>query len=144
MKRGFPATHCFAQARLVFEVAKSRCHEVFDRPGGMTLWSLPAEIENRFDELWQGWLDESEKWTPVFQSIQGETGEDLLRSLRTFDLLSPPQLEAVSKLRRSAGNHSVRIDSTDQPLDDIFTLLAAGFVQGEVGSPTIPYLVLET
>ena len=45
LKRGFPKTHCFAQARIVFEVARSRCHELFDPPGCITLWSLPAAIE---------------------------------------------------------------------------------------------------
>ena len=57
LKRGFPSTHYFAQARIVFEVAKSRCHELFDPPGCMTLWHLPAEIEEQFQEHWQGWLD---------------------------------------------------------------------------------------
>jgi hypothetical protein len=32
LKRGFPATHHFAQARVVFEVARGRCRELFIRP----------------------------------------------------------------------------------------------------------------
>ncbi|MGE0823064.1 MAG: BrxE family protein [Candidatus Binatia bacterium] len=44
LKRGFPTTHPFVQARVVFAVAQSRCHELFDPPGCMTLWSLPAEL----------------------------------------------------------------------------------------------------
>src|SRR5438132_2207688 len=33
LKRGFPTTYAFAQARIVFEVARSRCRELFDPPG---------------------------------------------------------------------------------------------------------------
>ena len=46
LKRGFPSTHYYAQARIAFAVARSRCHELFDPPGCMTLWSLPADIED--------------------------------------------------------------------------------------------------
>ena len=61
LRRGFPATHYFAQARVVFEVAKNRCRQVFDPPGCMTLWSLPAVVEDQFYEQWQEWLDEPDK-----------------------------------------------------------------------------------
>ena len=44
LRRGFPSTHYFAQARIAFAVASSRCHEVFDPPGCMTLWTLPKVI----------------------------------------------------------------------------------------------------
>jgi hypothetical protein len=139
LKRGFPSTHHFAQARVVFEVARSRCHELFDPPGCMTLWSLPAEIEEQFYEHWQGWLDETDKWTPVFQIVEAQTGSDLLRSLGELDLLSQAQLNTVAKLRRSAENRAVPISGTFQPHDDIITLLAAGFARGDAGNPAIPY-----
>src|SRR5207247_7970135 len=42
LSRGFPRIHYFAQARVVFAVAKSRCKEIFDPPGCMTLWLLPS------------------------------------------------------------------------------------------------------
>ena len=74
--RGLPNTHFFTQARVVFEVARSRCKEIFDAPGCVTLWNLPAELEEQFQEHWQGWLDETDKWTPVFQKVQAQTGED--------------------------------------------------------------------
>ncbi len=143
LKRGFPSTHSFAQARIVFEVARSRCHEIFDPPGCMTLWSLPAEIEDPFEEHWQGWLDEGDAWAPVFQAVEAQTGEDLLKSLAALDLLAEAQAEAVGKLRRSAENRAVPISGTHQPADDIITLLAAGFARGEAGNPAIPYARLE-
>ena len=139
LQRGFPSTHHFAQARIVFEVAKSRCRELFDPPGCMTLWSLPAEIEEQFQEHWQGWLDETDKWMPVFQTIEAQSGSDLLKALGDLDLLSQAQIDIVAKLRRSAENRAVPISGTFQPNDDIITLLAAGFARGELGSPAIPY-----
>ena len=45
----------------MFAVARARCHELFDPFGCMTLWGLPAEIEDEFEERWQGWLDEGDK-----------------------------------------------------------------------------------
>lgn len=143
LKRGFPSTHSFAQARIVFEVARSRCHELFDPPGCMTLWNLPAEIEDQFEERWQGWLDAGDTWAPVFQTVETQTGEDLLKSLGALDLLSHPQLEAVRKLRRSAENRAVPLPGTHQPNDEVITLLAAGFARGEAGNPAIPYATLE-
>jgi hypothetical protein len=38
VRRGFPRTHHFAQARAVFAVAAHRCREVFDADGVVTLW----------------------------------------------------------------------------------------------------------
>ena len=143
LKRGFPSTHYFAQARIIFEVAKSRCHELFDPPGCMTLWSFPAAIEEQFQEHWQGWLDDIDKWAPVFQTVEAQSGSDLLKSLGEFDLLSPPQLDMVAKLRRSAENRAVPISGTFRPNDDIITLLAAAFALGEAGNPAIPYARLE-
>ena len=139
LKRGFPSTHYFAQARIVFDVATSRCHELFDPPGCMTLWSLPAEIEEQFQEYWQGWIEEIEKWAPIFQKVEVQSGADLLRSLGELDLVSQLERDAVAKFRRSAENRAVAISGTFRPRDDIITLLAAGFARGEPGSPAIPY-----
>jgi len=143
IKRGFPSTHFFAQSRIVFAVARSRCHELFDPPGCMTLWSLPAEVEDQFEERWQGWLDDGDKWTPFFEQLAPVTGNDLLALLTQLDLVSPTQLEATAKLRRSAENRAVPLPGTHRPNDEIITLLAAGFFRGEPGNPAIPYARLE-
>jgi hypothetical protein len=144
LKRGFPATHYFAQARVVFAVARSRCNELFSPPGCMTLWSLPAELEDQFEEHWQGWLDQVEQWTPFFEQLAPLIGDDLLRTFSAFDLISQAQLEPVSKLRRSAENRAVPLPGIHHPNDDTITLLAAGFALGEPGSPAIPYARLES
>lgn len=143
LQRGFPSTHRFTQARIVFEVASSRCHEVFDPPGCMTLWSLPAEVENEFEEHWQRWLDDSVTWLPLFESLEAQNGSNLLEDLSSLGLLSIEQSATVSRLRRSAENRAVPIAGTFRPSDDIITLLAAGFARGEAGSPAVPYARLE-
>ena len=139
LRRGFPSTHFFAQARVAFEVAKSRCRDLFEPPGCMTLWSLPAEIEDQLDEQWQVWLDQAADWGTVFETVQAQSGADLLVSLSEFGLVSEAQIEKVATLRRSAENRAVQIGGTYQPDDDIITLLAAAFSRGEVGRPAIPY-----
>lgn len=143
LRRGFPATHFFAQARIVFAVARSRCHELFDPPGCITLFSLPAELEDRFEERWQTWLDEAAAWRPTFDALAKVSGGDLLELLRSLALVSPAQAEVASKLRRSAENRAVPLPGTRQPDDETLALLAAGFARGEPGSPAIPYARLE-
>jgi hypothetical protein len=143
LKRGFPRTHLFVQARVVFSVARTRCHELFDPPDCMTLWSLPAGLEDQLEEHWQTWLDEIGKWSPVFQTIAALKGADLLEVLAQLDLISASHRESVRKLRRSAENRAVPLPGTHLPNDDVLTLLAAGFARGEVGSPAIPYARLQ-
>lgn len=143
LKRGFPSTQDFAQARIAFAVARSRCHELFDPPGCMTLWSLPAEVEDQFEEHWQDWLDQSDQWAPFFDQLAQSGSGDILAELDGFGLIGQDQVEAVGKLRRSAEGRSVPIPGTHSPNDQIFTLLAAGFARGEKGHPAIPYARLE-
>jgi hypothetical protein len=146
-KRGFPSTHALAQAHAVFAVARSRCHELFDPPGCMTLWSLPAAVEDEFEERWQLWLDQleqGEKWSTFFGALERIQGSNLIAALSERSLISEEQIATVSKLKRSAENRSVPLPGIHQPNDDILTLLAAGFARGEVGSPAIPYARLET
>lgn len=143
LKRGFPTTHYFVQARIAFAVARSRCHELFDPPGCMTLWHLPAEVEDQFEEHWQEWVDQGDEWAPFFARLAQSGNSDLLSELSSFGLLNQDQAEAVGKLRRSAEGRSVPLPGTHQPTDEIVTLLAAGFARGERGSPAIPYARLE-
>src|SRR5437588_11409585 len=71
LKRGFPSTHYFAQARIVFSVARSRCHELFDPPGCMTLWNVPADVAHPREEQWQKWPHERNKWDLFFEGLPG-------------------------------------------------------------------------
>ena len=143
LARGFPHTHCFAQARVVFTVARARCHELFDPPGCATLWSLPAKVEDQFEEHWQDWLDDMEKWTPFFERLMTVNDADLLGVLRSFGLVNNEQADAASRLRRAAENRAVPLPGTRRLDDETLTLLAVGFSRGESGSPAIPYARLE-
>lgn len=143
LKRGFPRTYYFAQARVVFEVARSRCKELFDPPGSITLWHLPAEVEDTFEERWQTWLDDGDRWAPVFEQLAALKGTNLIDAMTSFELLSEQQNEAVAKLRRSAEGRAVPLPGTHTPDDELVTMLAAGFARGEVGNPAIPYARLD-
>ena len=138
LSRGFPKTHRFAQAKLVFTVARSRCAEVFDSPGCITLWKLPATLEEQFDARWARWLDERDSWEQFFSEIE-QPGSNLLDTMRRHHLIEPKQEDDISRLICAADSRSVPISGIFAPNNDILTILAAGFDRGEVGKPAIPY-----
>lgn len=141
--RGFPRTHPFVRARVVFSVAQARCKEVFDPPASITLWNLPAEIEDEFDSQWDSWLDDADTWAPFFAKLESIPGNDLIPTLKDIDLISPDQIAIVSKMRRSAEGRAVPISGAYALDNDLITLLGAGFSLGEPGSPAIPYLKMD-
>ena len=141
--RGFPKTHRFSQARVVFSVARHRCREVYDHPHGITLWDMPAELEDQFESNWHQWLEDLDGWEPFFKEIESLTGEDLLAILESFNLLGAEKVGIARKLRRSAEGRSVAIPEQDQLNDDQITMLAAGFFRGEPGKPAIPYSTMK-
>jgi hypothetical protein len=69
LRRGFPHTHRFAQARAAFALAAHRCAEVVP-PACVSLWRLPEATEEEFEARWEQWLDNGnhfftvEVWTP--------------------------------------------------------------------------------
>ncbi|MES9819577.1 MAG: BrxE family protein [Candidatus Thiodiazotropha sp.] len=143
MSRGLPKTHYFAQARLVFEVARARSAERFPAvPGCITLWSLPATVEEDFEAHWADWLDDGKAWADFFESLQAPAG-DLLDHLRTHDLLNLDQTEEVNRMRRSGEGRSVPLSGIRPVDNDTVTLLAAGFSRGETANPAIPYARVE-
>lgn len=139
LERGFPRTHYFAQARVVFAVARARCAELFDPPGCMTLWSLPANLEDRFEEHWRVWLTERDAWVPFFEELAALPGHDLLAELESFDLIDDEARRAVASLSASDQGPSLPLPDMWQPTDGVVTLLAAGFAKGQAGAPLIPY-----
>ncbi len=144
LSRGFPKTHRFAQAKITFAVAAHRCKEIYAYPGAVTLWDLPPEIEDRFQEKWHEWLDDIDHWTPFFQSLEHISGMELLDLLTQQGLINPEQVEMAQKLRRSSEGRSVRISACESLDDEALSLLAAGFFRGEQGKPAVPYLPLTT
>jgi hypothetical protein len=139
--RGLPRTHYFAQARIAFAVASQRCRDIYSHPGTSTLWDLPADLEDRFQEKWHEWLDDLDQWVPFFQSIEDISGKDLLLLLTERGLLTAGQMEKAQKLRRSSEGRSVLITGCETLNDDAIAILAAGFFRGEPGKPAVPYTI---
>src|SRR5271163_1712722 len=93
VRRGFPRTHYFAQARSLFAVAAHRCREVFDPPHSVTLWHLPEEFEAEFESYWERWLDQGDKWKPFFQRLEILQQIGLKITLQDFGELSGEESE---------------------------------------------------
>jgi hypothetical protein len=110
LQRGLPRTHRFAQARIVFAVARSRCQELFDPPGCVTLWKLPADVEDRFEEHWHAWLAEPDVWNPFVDQLADPKEGDLLSQLAERSLITPDEIGAVQTMRRSAEGRAVQLD----------------------------------
>lgn len=139
LRRGFPRTHYFAQARSVFAVAAHRCSEIFNPPGCVTLWRLSDDVEEEFDARWEGWLDRADEWTPFFQKTENLQGTDLVATLGSLELVTASQVEAYGRLRRAADGRAVPLPGLFSGTDDDVGLLALGYARGEVGAPAVPY-----
>jgi hypothetical protein len=139
LRRGFPRTHHFAQARSVFAVAASRCAEVFNPPGCVTLWRLPEGIEEEFDARWEHWLDNAPAWAPFFQRVEALQTSDLVNALGSFEIVNDGDIEKLVKLRRSAEGRAVPLPGIFSGMDDDVAMLALGFARGEPGSLAVPY-----
>jgi hypothetical protein len=139
LRRGFPRTHHFAQARSVFAVAAHRCAEVFDPPGCVTLWRLPENIEEEFDARWEHWLENASDWAPIFQRLEDLQNSDLVEALGSFEIVSDPDVERFVKLRRSAEGRAVPLPGVFSGTNDDVALLALGFGRAEGGSLAVPY-----
>lgn len=141
LSRGFPKTHRFVQAKVAFSVASHRCQEIYDPPNAYTLWNLPPEIEDQFQEKWHDWLEKVEEWEGFFKGIENISGKELLELLSERNLISQRQIDNVKRLRRSAEGRSVQISGMNDLDNEALVMLSAGFFRGEPGKPAIPYLI---
>lgn len=139
LRRGFPRTHRFAQARSVFAVAAHRCTEVFNPPDCVTLWRLPEAVEEAFDARWEHWLDNAGDWPGFFEKLESLSGSDLIEFLRAFELVEGRDIEAYGKLRRSSEGRAVPLPRIFSGTDADVALLALGFARGEPSALAVPY-----
>lgn len=144
LRRGFPRTHYFAQARSVFAVAAHRCAEHYPAPDAVTFWNLGEEIEETFDMRWEHWLDHAEEWSAFFGQIADLSGEDLSAALKSHGLVSESALEGGKRLRRSASGRAVQLPGSFRATGDDAALLALGFACGEPGALAVPYIASPT
>jgi hypothetical protein len=139
LKRGFPRTYRFAQARSVFAVAAHRCAEVFDPPGCVTLWRLPEAIEEAFDARWEHWLENVSDWTETFEKLERIHGHDLAAIFREFGIAGDRDVQSYVKLRRSSEGRAVPLSTLFSGNDADVALLALGFGRGEQSALAVPY-----
>src|SRR5713226_2235899 len=95
LRRGFPRTHHFAQARSVFMIAAARCAQIFDPPASVTLWRLTDPLEERLETLWEGWLDDAKSWRPFFERVAAIKAPDLSACLTDLDLVTIAEVAAT-------------------------------------------------
>jgi hypothetical protein len=139
LRRGFPRTHYFAQARSVFAVAAHRCREVFDPPESVTLWQLPGAVEEDFESHWERWLDQAAEWTPFFQTLESLQETDLKVAIQSLHLITGDVTELFSRLRLTAEGRAVPLPGSFTCTNQNVAMLALGFARGEPGALAIPY-----
>lgn len=139
VRRGLPRTHSFAQARSVAAVAAHRCDEVFSLANTVTLWRLPASVEERYEARWEHWLDNAADWTAFFADVAALTSADLEAALRAFDLVTNESVAAVRAMETGPGGRSLPLPGAFTGARADLDMLALGFSRGSVGSLTVPY-----
>lgn len=142
-ERGFPRTSPFAQARAVFAVARARTQELWNPVGCATLWSLPPQVEDAFEDHWQGWTDNGDAWRPFFGALEKLGNGDLLEDLRALGTIDARIDQDARELRRSADNRAVLLPGMRAMDDTTLGLLGAGFFRGEKGILAVPYARLD-
>lgn len=142
LRRGFPRTYRFAQARSVFAVAAQRCRELYDPPNTVTLWHLPAAVEDDFEQAWPRWIDDTSEWEPFFEGLE-KCSADLAEELVSRDLVTSDNVDQLSRLKRSAEQRGVGLPGPFSGSRDDLGALALAFARGEKGNPTVPYQALD-
>lgn len=140
VQRGFRRTHHFAQACSVFAVASHRCREVYDPPGTVTLWNLPAEVEDDFDLRWEYWLDDAHTWTGFFNQLES-CSPSLEVELLRLQLVTDGDVQRGRTLRRSAEQRAVAVPGVFSGSTEDVTTLALAFARGETGALAVPYQI---
>ena len=139
LSRGFPRTAFFAQARSVFEVARSRCREVFNPPRSVTLWDLPVELEDQLETEYQRWCAAWQAWAPFFAQLQSQNRDDLFTAFTESGLMTQTDGDSLAKLRRGVEGKSVPIPGKPALDDKLINLLALGFCRGEKRTLLVPF-----
>lgn len=139
-QRGFPRSHRWARARVVFELARVRCQERFPDSDSITLWHLPAAVEEQFEHTWSQWIGDEEAWPAFFDRLQNWDSPDLIQALKSFGLWSWELDAGIGKVTPSGA--SIQLPSTIRLSDQDLSLLAGGFSKGSVGTLVVPFLRL--
>jgi hypothetical protein len=139
LKRGFPRTHYFAQARSVFAVAAHRCAEIYNPPDAVTFWRLPDDIEEAFDARWEGWLDAAASWSSFFEAVAALRDFEVAKALKVLSLVDEIDVETASTLKFNGGGRGVLVPGPFELGRQSVSLLALGFGKGAKGDVLVPY-----
>lgn len=139
LRRGFPRTHYFAQARSVFMVAAARCAQIFDPPGSVTLWRLTDPIEEQLETVWEGWLDDAKSWRPFFEQIAAIKATQLSACLVDLSLVSADEVTATRSLKKSSDGRSMQMPGLFDGTRKSVAMLALAFGNGSPGNLLVPY-----
>lgn len=142
LERGFPRTHALVQARVAFEVARARCASVFAVPDAVTLWNLPAELEDQFESRWSHWLSHSERWGDFLKRADEATTEELVEGLTSLGLVESEHAEQASNAEVQREGRSVSMPSIGEVDGDAVAMLAAGFAVGDTNDLVVPFATL--
>jgi hypothetical protein len=139
LRRGFPRTHHFAQARAVFAVAANRCAEIFDLPGAATLWRLDEQTEDAFDAQWESWLDAAADWRIFFEGISELKPTGLTSVLTELRLIDAADIAAAQTLKVDENGRAVALPTPFDGGRNGVALLALGFDKSEVRRLVVPF-----
>ncbi|MDT0631442.1 BrxE family protein [Rubrivirga litoralis] len=134
-----PRTGPFARARVAFAVAQERCASQVP-PGALTLWTLPADTEEAFDDRWSHWLDHVEDWAPTFAAVEAINTSSILTALVEHGLIDGQHADAARALTAAPPDPSVRLAETAHIDVDAVRQLAAGFACSQPAALVVPYV----
>lgn len=140
LSRGLPRTHHFAQARCLAAIADQRCCQLLGDDRAITLWRLPASIEDAIERRWEGWIDDAAAWGVFFASVAALSKSNVANALKALDLVDAAELKAAAGLKRSVDERGVMVAKTFSGARRELALLALGFGAGSVNDPVVPFI----
>jgi hypothetical protein len=104
----------------------------------VTLWTLPARLEDDLEATWSRAIERADDWEPFFAELEVCT-VDLANEMTRLTLIDDSHLEQLSRLKRSAEQRAVSLPGDFTWSANDFAMLALGFSRGAKGSPAVPF-----
>ena len=106
--------------------------------GAATLWRLDDEVEEAFEQQWEGWLDDARNWSTFFEELAVSAEADIRTALLGHGLVGDQQAAAIDRMAIDASGQSIRVGEEASSRESI-ALLALGFSKGSPGKLVVPY-----
>ncbi|SDO86914.1 hypothetical protein SAMN04488061_1866 [Filomicrobium insigne] len=140
LKRGFPRTHHFAQARSVMAVASHRCEQLLSHNDAVTLWRLPEALEDHFESLWETWLERHAIWGSYFEAIAAIRTGDVIAAATDLGLVTSDDINALRALKAAPNGRGLNVGDSFTGQRRQIALLALGFSVGRANDPVVPFV----